>query len=84
MVLKSLEPGKMSSAFSESCHDMFPLKDHENNSSKVGVKMVGFDASFGTKTRCLEENEEKHERKRKTQKEKENNRETPMASLRIT
>ena len=30
-------------------------------------------------TRCLEENEEKHERERKTRKKKENNREAPMA-----
>ena len=34
---------------------------------------------FRTKTRCLEENEEKHERERKTRKKKENNREAPMA-----
>ena len=37
-----------------------------------------------TQTRCLEENEEKHERERKTRKKKETNREAPMASLRIT
>ena len=41
-------------------------------------KCIWHDTPFffwGTKTRCLEENEEKHERKRKTRKKKENNRE---------
>ena len=37
-----------------------------------------------TQTRCLEENDEKHERERKTRKKNETNREAPMASLRIT
>ena len=37
-----------------------------------------------TQTRCLEENEEKHGRERKTRSKKETNREAPMASLRIT
>jgi hypothetical protein len=34
--------------------------------------------------RCLEENEEMHERETKTRKKKETNRKAPMASLRIT
>ena len=42
-------------------------------------------ASLPMLTRCLEENEEKHERKeKKPRKKKENNREAPLASLKIT
>ena len=39
--------------------------------------------SLRTQTRCLEENDEKHERERKTRKEEETNREAPVASLRM-